>query len=215
MFTLLLLPLVFLYKLVIRILFLIMLIITMAFFFQIYIYLEYPEKIIPLYKKLNSTFHDEQVKHLLEIHTIFSDMVVLLPVEINNTLRLEIKRNDLINAWVGSDGQIVITVGMIEFMNYNKGEIALVLGHEIAHYVLNHHGYKHKFNSTLKSSAWKESTADMLGILLAKSAGYNACNGSEIWKRFMSQGGGRLYATSHPTPAYRMVLIDRLCEKII
>lgn len=58
----------------------------------------------------------------------------------------------------------------------NQDEIALVLGHEMAHNTLHNSG----------SSPPRELAADKLGAQYAASAGYNVCKGAQLFKKFNS-----------------------------
>lgn len=86
---------------------------------------------------------------------------------------------------------IYITTGMIKFVK-NEHELAVVLGHELAHGKLWHK----------KSNYLNEYAADKLGAQYAYKAGYNICIGVKILKRF-----GRKASKTHPSGISRY---DRL-----
>lgn len=69
--------------------------------------------------------------------------------------------------------RIEVTAGMLRFA-HNADELALVLGHELGHYVLHHTG----------STPSNEFAADRLGAQFEDRAGYNHCNGVQLLYRF-------------------------------
>lgn len=85
--------------------------------------------------------------------------------------RLVMSPDNSINASSGGF-RITVNKGMLDFM-YNDDQMALVLGHELAHYKLGHRG------STISN----EYAADRLGALFMQRAGYNKCNGAIFFKR--------------------------------
>jgi Zn-dependent protease with chaperone function len=70
-------------------------------------------------------------------------------------------------------GSITIYTGMLKFLR-NEHELAMVLGHELAHYKLWHTRSSHK----------NEYAADKRGALYAQKAGYNKCYGGLFLLRF-------------------------------
>ncbi len=68
---------------------------------------------------------------------------------------------------------ISINAGMLQFVR-NDAELALVLGHELAHYKLGHRG----------STPSNEFAADALGAIFSSHAGYGVCTGAQVVKRF-------------------------------
>lgn len=74
-----------------------------------------------------------------------------------------------------SDGNnIHIFSGIIAYAR-NPDEIALVIGHELAHILLHHTG-----NSTIPM----EYAADHWGAIYMQKAGFNVCHGAQILKKF-------------------------------
>lgn len=112
-----------------------------------------------------------------------------------------------INAYTTQDN-IIITQGMIDFID-NDNELALVMGHEIAHYILKHVFVEDPEDiGLIQKMIWglqKEENADKLGAFLAMQAGYDVCSGREVWKRFKETHGDVLENVSHPTDIFRYV----------
>lgn len=101
-----------------------------------------------------------------------------------------------INAYASPMGFVVITKGMMNFVK-NDDEMALVMGHEIAHIMLWH------FETSKVTGVQKEAHSDKLGSWLAARAGYDICKGSEIWKRLTEKQGDYAVTQSHPSMMYR------------
>lgn len=109
---------------------------------------------------------------------------------------LIIANTAIINAW--TDGEnVTITTGMLEFLE-NDSEIAFILGHEIGHGILGHLVSVDSIDQRLK-----ESNADKYGVYLVLRAGYNPCNGYQIWHRFKEKFGNGLLTLDHPSEADR------------
>lgn len=98
--------------------------------------------------------------------------------------QLVIKNDPEVNAY-NKGPVIVVNTGMLKAVR-NKHELAMVLGHELAHGKLWHLG----------SSYAKEFAADKLGVDYMVKAGYNRCVGTKLLKRF--KGGD-----THPSGSER------------
>ncbi len=113
---------------------------------------------------------------------------------------LTIADNADINAW--TDGKnITITTGILAVME-NEDELALVLGHEMAHYI--NHDMLHE---DLDSRS-VEAHADKLGAFIMMRAGFDVCKGKEMFKVFKEQFGDSPVTTSHPDNAFRRDQLD-------
>jgi predicted Zn-dependent protease len=122
-----------------------------------------------------------------------------------NGLPLYIEVSTEENAY--NDGkQVVIYTGLLDSLN--DDEIALVLGHEIAHGMLEHLG---KLQATsAEESAVHEANADKLGAVYALKAGYDVCKGREVFKHWENERGNALGQT-HPDYAYRYSELNINC----
>jgi predicted Zn-dependent protease len=94
---------------------------------------------------------------------------------------LLIVKNRDVNA-ANTGYSIQVYTGMLNNVR-NDSEMALVLGHEIAHGTLHHNG------STIPN----EYAADALGAKYSTRAGYSVCVGANMLKRF-----GNRTSSSHP-----------------
>jgi predicted Zn-dependent protease len=145
---------------------------------------------------------------------------IIKPRGFNYTIYL-VEDDKTVNAFTAG-GNIFITTALVKFCN-NNDEIACVIGHEIAH---NELGHVKKKLSQMKASQefWgedigalaaglyrgttesfnqkNEAHSDMLGMDIAKAAGYDICANIELWKR-MAQKDSEKYDffklfSSHP-----------------
>ncbi|MDB5662697.1 MAG: hypothetical protein JWN59_1035 [Sphingomonas bacterium] len=111
------------------------------------------------------------------------------------------------NAW--SDGQsVVVTTAMLETTG-SDDELAVVIGHEVAHNLLNHRarldaagvgkGLFSRIGPKAKQVRESEGEADYLGIYLVARAGYDPAAGAGFWSRYgAAHGDGFLADATHP-----------------
>jgi len=78
---------------------------------------------------------------------------------------------DHVNAWMGG-GRVTITTGALRFVE-SDDEIAVILGHEIAHHILSTGG-----------RPFFEADADYMGCYLAARAGFDISVAPGLWERF-------------------------------
>lgn len=90
----------------------------------------------------------------------------------NTNLYLALDPDESVNAHQSAHG-VYLNKGMLRFVR-NEDEMAMVLGHEIGHYVLGH------WTSTPKN----EYASDVFGARLVSKAGYNRCKGVLVILRF-------------------------------
>lgn len=142
--------------------------------------------------------------------------------------------SDALNAFCMPGGKIMVYSGLIDGLRLTDQEIAIVLGHEIAHALREHvreqlsqavaaqaaidlfdlsagstnaanAGYQALIAS--KFSRTDESEADRIGLELTARAGYDPRAGLTLWQKMIdaSQGGRPPeFLSSHPTDASRV-----------
>jgi predicted Zn-dependent protease len=134
--------------------------------------------------------------------------------------------DETVNAFTAG-GYIFVTTAMVNFCN-NNDELACIIGHEIAHNELGHIREQLSKSKTSERIWGKdggnladqvygglttsfnqknEAHCDMLGMDIAKSAGFNICTNIGLWQR-MSERDGDQYNflkmfSSHPYSATR------------
>lgn len=104
---------------------------------------------------------------------------------------LEFSSSSEINAYQ-SGYTITLNQGILNATN--KNELALVIGHELGHFMLHH----------LRSNHSNEYAADAAGAYYASKAGYSMCKGKELFKKFKKGG-----SDTHPDPVNRYKRIGR------
>jgi len=145
----------------------------------------------------------------------------ILDIQVKN-LRYVISPGTEINAYATGDGRVIITQGMLDFVK-SKEELAVVIGHEIAHHMLGHtSGIQDKisyFDCTLygaspfHSSIYREAMADIVGTQLADMAGYSECGGVSLWKRMRDNHGNDFQGSpTHPNLGSRIYLHEVMCR---
>ncbi len=135
--------------------------------------------------------------------------IVAASGQTQDALPLRIENNPEVNAY--NDGhQVGIYRGLIASAK-NKDEIALILGHEVAHGMLQHLG---KLNTPdAYETSVMEGNADKYGAFLAMKAGYDVCVGREVFYRWMCENGNAL-GLSHPANGYRFLELNVNCGKL-
>lgn len=143
-----------------------------------------------------------------------------------------------INAFA-TGSKIFITSGMIKFCK-SDDELALVLGHELAHNTMSHIDAK-RGNGLLMSflidgpiialtgvnpgigrnigegmhSQGFESEADYVGMYNTARAGFDIDGVSDLWRRMATEHPTAIYtATTHPTTANRFVVLEATRDEI-
>ena len=123
-------------------------------------------------------------------------------------LPFRIVNKNEINAY--TDGKkVVIFRGMLEFCK-NDSEVAMILGHELAHKMLKHTDYS-DFTENKEELTVAEANADKMGAVYMLKAGYDICKGRELWKRLEHDKGNYQNGT-HPNYAYRYSELNINCK---
>ena len=114
---------------------------------------------------------------------------------------VKLKMSSTINAYA-TGKSIIVTSGMMNFVESDE-ELALIIGHELAHNELSH---VRKIVSNLILSGFAtrytrpfESEADYVGMYYMARAGYNLDNVENIWRRLGTLSPrGIVHAKTHP-----------------
>jgi Zn-dependent protease with chaperone function len=148
-----------------------------------------------------------------------------------------------INAFASGENLITLQKGMLQFAREDE-ELALVVGHEMAHHVMGHIP-KRMFNYTLAEladgllggaigsllpvtvfreqvagplSVQAEYEADYVGLYMAARAGYDVSRAADLWRRmsvFYPESPEDIARDStHPAHAKRSVALDLAVEEI-
>lgn len=146
-----------------------------------------------------------------------------------------------VNAFANG-GLVVIFTGMVRFAEADK-DLALVLGHEIAHNALGHIG-KQRGNTLLGTlldiavmvgtggiytgglfgnlagrafSKAFEAEADYAGLYIVARAGYDITDAATFWRRMAAEAPGSIkqnFLATHPSAPERFVAIEQTVREI-
>lgn len=106
--------------------------------------------------------------------------------------------NDQVNAYMGK-GRVYATSGLMRFVA-NDDELAVIVGHEIAHHILSAGGTSNS-----------ESDADYLGLYIAARAGFDASVAPGFWRRWTLRSPLMIHEqrrSSHPSSHERALALE-------
>jgi predicted Zn-dependent protease len=177
----------------------------------------------PTYKRVRK-ITDELLPHAVK----FNERAKTWKWEVN------IINSQTVNAFCMPGGKMVMFTGIIEKLKMSDDEIALVMGHEIAH-ALREHSRARAAKGTItnvaailvnivvgngagqlaqvggdllgrKFSRGDETEADLVGMELAARAGYDPRAGVELWEKMgaVSKGAPPQWLSTHPSGAARI-----------
>lgn len=119
---------------------------------------------------------------------------------------LRIVESPTVNAYA-NEREVVIFTGLSDYAE-SDDEIALVLGHEIAHITLGHVSIKDPLEPLQISVL--EGQADKMGAVYMMKAGYDICSGRKLMKRW--EKGGDYLGGDHPSYSYRYMQLNINCD---
>jgi hypothetical protein len=105
--------------------------------------------------------------------------------------RVRLARSTQVNAFA-TGRTVVMTTAMLRFLR-SDGELAVVLGHELAHNIFGHRQMRNEEGILrglgIKPSAiWKrEEAADRFGLRLMSAAGYDLDSAIPFWRRYLGK----------------------------
>jgi len=127
-------------------------------------------------------------------------------VEIGCALLPVLEYRDAVNAYASLNWrQMVVFTGLLRFVK-SDDELALVIGHELSHVILETGGFRET-----------EADADYLGAYLAARAGYDISNALGFWRRLGCETLlvlSPFFTSGHPMPAQRFVALQETVREI-
>lgn len=163
-----------------------------------------------------------------------NQQLAVKPIEMSY-IRINTIASGVVNAYAKIN-KIEFTTGMVHFFK-NDDELAIVMGHELAHLISNHISESISVGAlygiaglltgpfaplTFKSlyapySRDNEREADYLGLIYANKAGYDIGKGVDLWKRFaleMPKSRSKSFFRSHPPSPERILRVKKVIEMI-
>lgn len=129
--------------------------------------------------------------------------------------RVRLARSRQTNAFA-SGRYVTLTTAVLDFVQSDQ-EIAVIVGHELAHNILNHpdrlesekvpRGFLRGIGRNADKVRATEEEADALGIRLVWAAGYDPAAAIPFWRRYYARFDGPQLFRTHPTLAARERLI--------
>lgn len=142
----------------------------------------------------------------LEIREVYNNLNKYAGLTTDSTPTLYIVKNKEVNAHADcGNNSITLYTGIIEFTN-NKNEIAAVLGHELAHLLLQHCLLNPTGEKNYQTIL--EGNADKFGVYLVLRAGYDVCMAKNLWVKLRNKEGDYGFNADHPNYSYRTWQFD-------
>ena len=191
---------------------------------------------------------DERAQMVTRISTKIKDASIAYLAKKNQSYRIEGFKwefntvvDSLVNAWCMPGGLVVVYTGIMD-LAADEDELAVVIGHEIAHAIARHGNERittqygkelggilaggrsevfktiYGVGSTLGVLAYSrkhESEADMIGLVFMKMAGYNPEKAITFWEK-MSANGAQVpeILSTHPSDDTRIEDIKAFLKEI-
>ncbi len=119
---------------------------------------------------------------------------------------ISVENNNVVNAY-NTGTAIVIYQGIIDACQ-NDDQLALVIGHEIAHTTLMH--FTLPYGVDVNNTSIMEAQADKMGAFYVLKAGWDVCKARQYWNNQISVYGDYI-GGDHPNYAYRYQQLDVGC----
>lgn len=127
--------------------------------------------------------------------------------------RFVVRVGDAVNAY--ADGKsIIATYGIMNLFSRDE-DLAVVLGHELAHNILGH-VRKDESGKAIPSTPEKETEADAVGLYFTARAGFSIENAPNVWRRLAAQNPAHIKGSPvHPSSASRFVDMETVRNEIL
>ncbi len=192
-------------------------------------------------KKLNKVFDDnpEGEEMTWDIRRGSMEQTISIEPALSCNYPVQLVNHDSLNAWADGD-TVYVTAGMLRFLE-NDDELALIIGHELAHNTRKHIESKlfNTFfgsllgsvlssltgvdvtNAVAQAGAYAfsqdfETEADYVGVYHAARAGFDVSNASGLWRRIGATHPSAIHleGSSHPSTAKRYLVVEMGMQEI-
>ena len=135
------------------------------------------------------------------------------PVNVCDT-RFTVVVGDAVNAY--ADGKTVFaTYGAMNLFATDE-DLAVVLGHELAHNILGHVRQNASGKPNGSTTPEQEAEADAVGLYFTARAGFNIKDAPNVWRRLAAQDPAHISAGGgHPSTAARFLNLEAVRDEIL
>lgn len=193
------------------------------------------------HQKMNDILDEMQGGEAMEMTVIRDGVAGAVTVKTDQACDYQVllANGDSVNAYADGNN-VFITTGMMRFVESNE-ELALVIGHELAHNSRGHMDAKRSnaiiggllgavvtvatgvdvtsLGSNIASSAHSQAfeyEADYVGMYHTARAGYNIDNAPALWRRMGASNPSAIHlaGTTHPSTAKRFLALEATAQEI-
>jgi Peptidase family M48 len=158
-----------------------------------------------------------QDTNILKVRRSGEDMQIEIKANTHCDYAVTLKMSGAVNAYA-TGKSIIVTTAMMDFAQ-SDDELALVVGHELAHNTMRH-VRKSIWNAVISGFATRatrpfESEADYVGLYYMARAGYNLSGVEDFWRRLGVRNPKSIVrAKTHPVTPKRLLAIRMAAQEI-
>jgi predicted Zn-dependent protease len=169
-----------------------------------------------------SNKEDDKIKLIAapqDIQQIFTTLQFMAGSKASS-VKLWAAETNVLNAYMDSDGNLVLFRGLLNFAIRDRNNyemVAGVIGHELGHHMLGHVSWFSTCNLSAAHSRDCEREADAYGIKLMWDAGYGCEGDADFYKELMKQWPTDMYASQesgHPGNLERYLWSTKACNAL-
>ncbi len=135
------------------------------------------------------------------------------PLEVCES-RFVVVVGDAVNAYA-TGRQVLVTYGIMNLFPRDE-DLAVVLGHELAHNTLGHIRVDGLGKTVATATPQTEAEADAVGLYYAARAGFDITGAPGVWRRLAAQSPGNIRGSAvHPSSASRFVDLEAVKAEIL
>ncbi len=152
---------------------------------------------------------------VLQLRRAGQRMLVTIPkpVDVCDS-RFIVVTGDVVNAYANGK-MIFVTYGIMNLFAKDE-DLAVVLGHELAHNVLEHIKKDSSGKRINASTPEAETEADAVGLYFTARAGFSIADAPKVWRQMAAQNPGQIKGGAvHPSSASRFVDLEAVRDEIM